>query len=217
MLRFYVTSMKHTARIIALLKKEYKIKFFKDRNPFRVLIGCLLSLRTKDEVSYPATDRLFRLAKTPKEMLKLDIKQIEKIIYPVGFYKTKAKRIKEISKTLIKRYNSKVPSILEELLKLKGIGRKCSGIVMCYAYKKVVSIPIDSHCHRVSNRIGLVKTRTPEQTEKELMKKLPKKYWLDFNELFVRHGQTICKPISPFCSKCKIRRYCRRIGVGRSR
>src|SRR3989344_5094084 len=209
--------LKDIEEVIKRLDKETKkfknpivseISF--ENNPYKVLISCLLSLRTKDNVTAKATNNLFNKAKNPKEILKLTTKQIEKLIYPVGFYKTKAKRIREITKTLIENYNSKVPSDIEELLKLKGVGRKTANIVLAFAYHKP-ALPIDTHCHRIPNRFGWIKTKTPEQTEIELKKILPKKYWIEFNNTFVIFGQNICVPISPFCSKCPIRIYCKRI------
>lgn len=187
------------------------------RDPFMVLVSCILSLRTKDETTDKASVKLFRLAKTPKEMLKLSEEEIVKAIYPVGFYKTKAKNIKEISKVLIEKYNSKVPDDFEELLKLKGVGKKTAAIVMVYGHKKPHFIPVDSHVHIISNRLGWVKTKTPEQTMDELMKVVPKKHWYDLNDLFVQFGQNICLSVSPLCSKCMISRYCPKIGVKKSR
>ncbi|MEM7819745.1 MAG: endonuclease III [Candidatus Aenigmatarchaeota archaeon] len=201
--------------VIKILKRETK-KFEipivtesgkKTKNPFKVLISCLLSIRTRDEITTKASKKLFSLADTPEKMIKLSTRQIEKAIYPVGFYKTKSRRIKEICKKLINEYNSKVPDTLEELLKLKGVGRKTANIVLVYGYKKK-GLPIDTHCHRIPNRLGWIKTKTPEQTEKELRKILPKKYWFDFNDLFVKFGQNICKPIRPKCNICPIYKYC---------
>jgi len=219
------SKIKNIAIIIKLLKQA--INHFKNpivtevsettKDPFLVLISCLLSLRTKDAVTAIASKRLFRLAKTPKQMLKLTKNQIENAIYPVGFYSTKAKRIKEICKILIKVYNEKVPANEEKLLELPGIGRKCMGIIMCYGFNKNVSIPVDSHVHQIANRLGWVSAKTLEKTEQELMKLIPKKYWHDLNNLLVSHGQNICVPISPFCSKCCIRKYCTRIDIQRSR
>lgn len=186
-------------------------------DPFKVLISCLLSLRTKDAVTAQASKRLFEVADAPEKLVKLDTKNIEKLIYPVGFYKTKAKRIKEICKILIDKYNSKVPDSIDELLKFKGVGRKTAGIVMCYGHNKTVSIPVDSHVHQISNRLGWVKTKTPEQTEQELMKIIPRKYWHDLNDILVTYGQNICVPVSPFCSKCVISKYCPKIGIMRNR
>jgi len=216
---------KHISKIIFLLKKQ-AIKFEnplaselgeRTKNPFLVLISCILSLRTKDTTTGPASKRLFKLADNPKAMLKLTKKQIEKAIFPVGFYPTKAKYIINTCKALIKDYNSKVPDKEEELLKLPGIGRKCMGIVMDYGFGKNSHIPVDTHVHKIVNRLGWVKTKTPEKTEIALTNSIPKKYWHDLNDLLVRHGQNICVPVSPFCSKCSIRKYCLRINVTRSR
>lgn len=208
--------MRYITKIINLLKKQYAFDFHTSSSPYKILISCLLSLRTRDEVSFPASGRLFRLAKTPKQMLRLNLKKIQKIIYPVCFYKTKAKRIKEISETIIKKYNCKVPDTIEALLELKGVGRKTANIVVTYGFNKA-GIAVDTHVHRISNRIGYVKTKTPNDTEFVLRKKLPKKYWKIFNELLVKHGQTICHPVSPKCSICSIKKYCKRIGVKISR
>ncbi len=219
-----MNEQKRIEKIVKTLEKEvnkYKRPAvtkvaYTERSPFKVLIACLLSLRTKDEVTEKAAPRLFALADTPEKMLKLSIKQIEKAVYPVGFYKTKAKRIKEICKTLIENYNSKVPAEIDELLKLKGVGRKTANIVLTQAFQKL-AIPVDTHVNRLSNRLGIVKTKTPEQTEMELRKKLPKKFWIEYNDLLVTWGQNICVPISPKCSICAISQYCPRIGVTRSR
>lgn len=216
---------KNIGKIIRILKKEVK-KFEqpitteigeRTRDPFQVLISCILSLRTKDTTTGPASKRLFTLADNPKAMLKLSKKQIEKSIFPVGFYPTKAKYILGTCKVLIKKYKGKVPEKEEELLKLPGIGRKCMGIVMCYGFGKNSHIPVDTHVHKIANRLGWVKTKTPEKTEIALTKNIPKKYWHDLNNLLVTWGQNICVPVSPFCSKCKIKPYCKRIGVERSR
>jgi endonuclease-3 len=139
------------------------------------------------------------------------------LIYPVGFYKTKAKRIKEVSKTIIVKFNGKVPDSFNELLELKGVGRKTANIVMVYGHKQKGFLPIDTHCHRIPNRLGWIKTKNPEHTEKELKIILPIEYWDDFNHLFVKFGQTICVPISPFCSRCPIKKYCKKISVLRNR
>jgi endonuclease-3 len=185
--------------------------------PFTVLISCILSLRTKDEVTEKASIKLLKKHNTPEKILRLPEKEIQKLIYPVGFYKTKAKRIKEISKTLIEKHNGKVPEDFNELLKLKGVGRKTANIVMTYGHKKQGYLPIDTHCHRIPNRLGWIETKTPAETEKQLKKILPKKYWNEFNHLFVKFGQTICIPVSPFCSKCPIEKYCKKIGVKKNR
>src|SRR3989338_6159314 len=218
-------SPKHIGKIISLLKQE--IRHFENpiateigertKDPFLVLISCILSLRTKDTTTGTASKRLFALADNPRGMIKLSKKQIEKAIFPVGFYPTKAKYIMETCKALVDNYNGKVPDSEEELLKLSGIGRKCMGIVMNYGFGKNTHLPPDTHVHKLANRLGWVKTKTPEKTEQALMKIIQKKYWHDLNNLLVAHGQNVCVPISPFCSKCSIRRYCPRIGVERSR
>ena len=217
--------LKNIYKIIKLLKKQSK-QFEnpmateigeRTKDPFLVLISCILSLRTKDTTTGPAAKRLFSLADNPADMLKLTKKQIEKAIFPVGFYPTKAKYILKTCKILINNYNGKVPDSEEELLKLSGIGRKCMGIVMNYGFGKNSHIPVDTHVFKVTNRLGWVKTKTPEKTEQALIKIIPRKYWHDLNDLLVRHGQNICVPVSPFCSKCSIRKYCPRVGITRSR
>ena len=220
-----VSSTKDISKIIKLLKKE--VKDFENpvvskigeiqKDPFKVLISCLLSLRTQDRTTGHVSLELFSIADTPKKISKMPLKNLQKIIKPVNYYITKSKRIKEISKTILEKYNGKVPDTFNELMKLKGVGRKTANIVMVYGFFKKDHIPIDIHCHRIPNRIGWVNTKTPEQTEFALMKILPKKYWQDFNDVFVLHGQNICRPISPFCSKCSIKQYCPRIDVKRSR
>ncbi len=188
-----------------------------NQTPFTTLISCILSLRTKDEITEQASYRLLKNNNTPQKINKLSKKKIMELIYPVGFYKTKSKRIKEISKTLLEEYKGKVPENLNDLLKLKGVGRKTANIVMVYGFNKNGYLPIDTHCHRIPNRIGWIKTKSPEETEKELMKIMPKKYWNDFNNIFVKFGQSICLPISPLCSKCPIERYCNKINVKKHR
>lgn len=185
--------------------------------PFNTLVSCILSLRTKDEVTEQSSLRLLKKYNTPEKILTLSEKRISELIYPVGFYKTKAKRLKEISKTLIDDYSSNVPEDFDELLKLKGVGRKTANIVMVYGHKKTGYLPIDTHCHRIPNRLGWIKTKTPEETEVTLRKILPEKYWDDFNDLFVTFGQNICVPISPFCSTCPIEKYCKKINVKSNR
>ena len=219
--------IEHIKEIFRLLKKEldkYNMPVVSHpdwddivKTPFSTLISCLLSLRTKDEVTADASYRLFRKYNTPNQIVKASEEEIKSLIYPVGFYKTKAKRIKEISKTILENYNGKVPNDFKELLKLKGVGRKTANIVMVYGHNKQGFLPIDTHCHRIPNRLGWIKTKTPEQTEEELKEVLPKDYWDDFNHLFVKFGQTICVPISPFCSKCPIKNYCKQIFVTKSR
>ncbi|MFQ5772762.1 MAG: endonuclease III domain-containing protein [bacterium] len=211
-------------KIISILKKEVQHFFTpivteyanETADPFKVLISCLLSLRTKDEVTAVASRRLFKLADNPEDMAKLTEPQIQKVIYPVGFYVTKAKRIKEICQTLIAEYDSRVPDDLDELLKLRGVGRKTANLVITLGYGKD-GICVDTHVHRISNRLGFIQTKTPEQSEFALRKELPKKHWLVYNDLLVSYGQNVCKPVSPLCSQCKIAEYCDRVGVTRSR
>jgi endonuclease-3 len=175
-----------------------------------------LSLRTQDATTAKASHRLFALADSPETMLKLTAKKIEKLIYPVGFYRTKVKNILEICQTLIDRYAGQVPDSIDELLKFRGIGRKTANLVVTLGYRKA-GICVDTHVHRISNRWGYVKTATPEKTEFALRDKLPKKYWIEFNDLLVSFGQHLCRPISPVCSQCPIARYCSRVGVSLKR
>ena len=188
----------------------------KTRDPFKVLISCILSLRTKDSTTAEASRRLFTLANSPDEMLKITEEKIERAIFPVGFYRTKAKNIIEICKVLKESYNSIVPDSIDELLTLKGVGRKTANLVVTVAYNKD-GICVDTHVHRISNRWGYINTKTPEKSEEALRRKLPRKYWKIYNDLLVTFGQNLCKPISPLCSQCKIAVYCRRIGVKKSR
>jgi len=183
-----------------------------DRNPFYILISTVISLRTKDEVTREASARLFELAKTPQTMEKLPLKEIEKAIYPAGFYHNKARTIKELSKTLLEKYDGIVPKTMDELLALKGVGRKTANLVLTLGYG-IEGICVDTHVHRIVNRWGYISTKTPNETEFALREKLPRKYWIEFNDLLVTFGQNICKPISPFCSRCPIHDYCMRIGV----
>lgn len=210
--------------IVRLLKKEYGIRKtpavteiseqFKD--PFKVLISCLLSLRTQDPVTAKASSRLFKKAESPEEMLKLSTDELEETIYPVGFYRVKAKNIKDICQVLTKRLNSSVPDELDELLKLKGVGRKTANLVLTIGFGKD-GICVDTHVHRICNRWGYIKTKTPYDTEMALRKKLPREFWQVINDLLVSYGQNICKPLSPYCSKCAIYQYCNRVGVKKSR
>lgn len=182
------------------------------RDPFRVLISCILSLRTQDRTTGEASIRLFKMAADAESMSKLSVKKIEKTIYPVGFYKVKAERIKKLSSLIVSRYNSRVPYELDELLKFKGVGRKTANLVITLGHGRS-GICVDTHVHRITNRWGYVRTKTPEKTEFALREKLPEEYWIEINSLLVAFGQGICRPISPFCSKCKIEKYCARAGV----
>ena len=186
------------------------------QTPFMVLISCILSLRTQDKTTDGASKRLFKLARTPKTMLTLPEATIEKTIYPVGFYKNKAKNIKKICDLLLSQHKGQVPDEIDELLKFPGVGRKTANLVITLGYSKP-GICVDTHVHRISNRWGYVKTKTPEKTEIALREKLPPKYWIMINDLLVSFGQNLCKPISPRCSQCKIQRFCDRVGVTVSR
>lgn len=186
------------------------------RDPFQVLIACLLSLRTKDAVTEQASRRLFARARTPQQLLNLPLAKIRKLIYPVGFYRTKAKRIHQICQHLLGRFRGRVPASLEELLTLPGVGRKTANLVMTVAFGKP-GICVDVHVHRISNRLGYVRTRDPFQTEMALRRKLPRRYWIRYNTLLVGFGQSLCTPVSPWCSRCPVRRICARVGVRRHR
>lgn len=211
-------------RFVKALTKNYKnwnapvITFISNKGgtPFEILVSTILSLRTKDEVTAKAAETLFAVARTTEEILKLDEAQLQKLIYPVGFYPTKAKRLRQISKIIIEQYNNKVPDELDELLKLPGVGRKTANLVLIEGFHKE-GVCVDTHVHRISNRIGYVKTKNPDQTEFALRKKLPKKHWVKYNELLVAFGQVLCRPISPFCSKCPVSDMCPKIGVKTSR
>jgi endonuclease III len=211
-------------RVIARLKREapaWRPTAIADvtehsRDPFKVLIACLLSLRTKDETTGPASERLFALADTPQAMLRLRPRQIERAIFPVGFYRTKARVILGVCRDLIERFESHVPPSIDALLTLKGVGRKTANLVVTQGFNKP-GICVDVHVHRISNRLGYVKTRNPEETEMALRAKLPRRYWIGYNDLLVSFGQNICLPVSPRCSACPVRPSCRRVGVHRSR
>lgn len=181
---------------------------FKD--PYIVLIACILSLRTNDRTTYPATLRMLKLAKTPQEMMMVNVEDLEKAIYPVGFYKNKAGQIIELSRLLVEKYDGKVPCDIDELCKFKGVGRKTANLVLSEGFNKP-AICVDVHVHRIFNRLGYVKTKNPEETEFALREKLPKKYWIPINSLMVTHGQNVCKPINPKCSECPIEKYCHKL------
>ena len=210
--------------IVKILKKELNLGEMpivshlaeSERDPFVILISTLLSLRTKDEVTALATERLLALASTPEAMLKVPQDKIARAIYPVGFYRNKAKGIHHVCRELIDRFNSRVPDDLDELLSIKGVGRKTANLVITLAYGKD-GICVDTHVHRISNRLGYVVTKTPDETEMALRAKLPRKYWIIYNTLLVFFGRKTCKPVSPICSTCPISRYCDRVGVTVSR
>ena len=215
--------IKKIDKIIKLIRKGFKglkkptvRRTSEKQDPFKTLIACLLSLRTKDENTAKASSSLFKVADTPGKILRLPTKKLEKLIYSSGFYKNKAKTIRHVSKVILEEYDGKVPRTEEELLNIKGVGRKTCNIVRLFAYKEL-TLPIDVNCHRIVNRLGWVKTKTADETEFALKKVLPKKYWPEFNTLFILFGKNICVPISPFCSKCPIKKFCKRIGVTKSR
>lgn len=197
------------APVVTLIAKQ-------SSDPFQVLISCLLSLRTRDETTGAASRRLFKLARSPEAMLQLSAKQVEQAIYPVGFYRIKARTILDICHTLVARLNGRVPDELDALLSLKGVGRKTANLVVTKGFGKP-GICVDTHVHRISNRWGYVRSKNPEATEMALRRKLPQQYWLDYNDVLVAFGQTICMPISPWCSRCPVADYCPRIGVERHR
>ena len=186
------------------------------RDPFRILVSTVLSLRTKDDVTMAASKRLFSIAPTVTELSRTPVRAIERAIYPVGFYKTKARSLKKIAKQLESKFDGRVPDTMDELLEFKGVGRKTANLVITLGYGKK-GICVDTHVHRISNRLGLINTKTPEQTEYALMEILPDKYWIGFNELLVSFGQTVCKPISPHCTTCPLEKRCPRIGVDKHR
>jgi len=210
-------------KVVTTLRRYYKDEVpsvtkiaSEKRDPYLVLIGCILSLRTKDEVTDVAAERLFQKARSPREMLSLPVDELQQLIYPVGFYRTKARTIQEISTTILEKYRGEVPSTMDELLSLKGVGRKTANIVITEGFNKA-GIAVDTHVHRISNRLGAVRTRNPHETEDALRETLPRKYWKVYNMLLVTHGKRTCQPISPFCSRCPIYTFCKRVGVTRSR
>ncbi len=214
----------HINDVVKILQKELSVgampvvsSLAEDRrDPFVILISTLLSLRTKDEVTAAAAERLFQLAATPREMLQIPSAKIAEAIYPVGFYNVKANTIHHVCRELIQRFSSKVPDNLDDLVSIKGVGRKTANLVIALAYGKE-AICVDIHVHRISNRLGYVKTETPEKTEYALRKKLPRRYWIIYNTIMVAFGRNTCKPVSPLCSRCPVFKYCERIGVKTSR
>ena len=185
------------------------------RDPFKVLISTILSLRTLDTTTAKVSKRLFEIADNPHDMLKLSVKEVERAIYPVGFYKTKARTILYICREIVEKYDSRVPDDIDELLNLKGVGRKTANLVVTLGYGKPGIC--DTHVHRISNRLGYIKTKTPYETEMVLRGKLPKKYWIEYNDILVAFGQHLCRPISPKCSVCPVENYCDKVGVEKSR
>ncbi len=186
------------------------------RSPYQVLVSCIISLRTKDEVTGEASRRLYALADNPADMTRLTEEEVADAIYPAGFYRNKAAQILEISKRLVEEYGSKVPDDIDELLNFKGIGRKTANLVVTLGYNKP-GICVDTHVHRITNRWGYVKTKTPDKTEFALRKKLPERHWISINDLLVSYGQNLCTPISPYCRRCRLYDFCGRVGVEKSR
>ena len=182
------------------------------RDPFRVLISCILSQQTKDPVTGEASERLYRLADQPDTMLAISELQIARAIYPVSFYKTKARTILGVCQALLTQFAGRVPDTVEALLSLNGVGRKTANLVVTVGYRKP-GICVDTHVHRSSNRWGYVSTKTPDHTEMALRLKLPKRHWIYYNDLLVPFGQNLCRPISPFCSRCPVERWCAKVGV----
>jgi endonuclease-3 len=188
----------------------------KKMDPFRILIATVLSSRTTDEVTEEASQRLFSLASGPEEMLRLSDKEIARAIYPVGFYRTKARYVKEISRGLLEKFQGEVPRNMRDLLSLKGVGRKTANLVLTMALGGE-GICVDTHVHRISNRLGYIRTKNPAATEQALRAKLPRRYWTIYNAVMVAHGKRTCRPISPWCSRCPVFRFCGRVGVTSSR
>jgi endonuclease III len=213
----------YISRVFSILRKDISIwqepivgRVAREHDPYKVLISTVLSLRTKDSTTTGATIRLFSIADSPEKMIGISIDELEKAIFPVGFYHTKARAIIETSRIILDKYCGKVPDTLDELLNLPGVGMKTANLVLILGFDKM-GICVDTHVHRITNRWGYVNTETPDETEMALRKKLPKKYWKEINNLLVPYGQNLCMPVSPFCSKCKITGYCERAGVNKSR
>ncbi len=212
-------------RIIQLLKEATKdmpptlttslIREY-GRDPFIILISCLLSLRAKDTATYPVSKKLFERVRTPEELLKMPVRELEELLYPLGFYRKKAQTVRSVCQELITRFKGKVPQTEEELLSLKGVGRKTAQLVLGSAFK-VPTICVDTHVHRIANRLGWIQTTHPDETERELKRLIPQEYWLDINTYLVMWGQNICVPISPKCSQCVLSPLCPKIGVGKRR
>jgi len=211
--------MKNIVAILKILKKQKSStmlgEFGQKYTPFQILIGTILSARSRDEVTAQISKILFKKYPTAKKLAKAKPAEVMKIIKQIGFYKNKTKNIITTAKIIDEKYKGKVPKEMHELIELPGVGRKVAGCVVVYAFQKD-AIPVDTHVHRISNRLGWVKTKTPEKTEKELMKKVPKRYWQVVNDYLVSHGKNICKPITPFCSQCVIKKHCKRVEVKKS-
>lgn len=205
-------------KVLQILDNHYSETMMAEvyaKNPYKSLISCILSLRTRDEITFPVAEKLFNIADTPRGIAEMPYEELCNIIKSINYYRTKAENIQLISKTLINEYDGNVPDKMDELLKFRGVGRKTANIVISVGFEKP-AIAVDTHVHRVSNRLGYVKTKSPDETEMELRKKLPRDKWRDINRLFVVHGKNACKPIGPVCSKCPIKDHCNKIGITRS-
>jgi len=199
-------------KIISILEKDHQptmLELLKDYTPFQMLIATLLSSRTKDSTTIPIVKRMFKKWKSPEDFLKLTNQELEKEIYGIGFYKVKTKNIKKLSEILIEKFNNKVPDTLEELISLPGVGRKTANCILAYTFNQP-AIAVDVHVHRISNRLGWVTTKKPEETEESLKQLVPKELWIKVNSLLVDHGQRVCLPIKPKCDECRVRKYCKR-------
>lgn len=198
--------------VLKALQKHYKVEPFTEEESqgsiFRILIGTILSQNCSDTNSERAARQLFRKYRTPRAVAGAPVKELERLVKPSGFYRVKARRIKEVSRIILEQYKGKVPGSLEELVKIPGVGRKTAGCVMVYGFSRAEGIPVDTHVHRVSNRLGWVRTKQREKTEQELMKIVPRKYWILVNELFVLHGKNLCFARGPRCGECPVRKYC---------
>ena len=210
------TVLRRIETAVGAWKEPIVTQISREKDPFKVLVSCLLSLRTKDATTETASRRLFALADTPRGILALTAARIEKAIYPVGFYRTKARTLRAVSREVLERFGNRVPDDLEELLTLPGVGRKTANLVVTYGYDKP-GICVDTHVHRITNRWGYVRTKSPNDTEMALWARLPRRYWIPLNNLLVTYGQNHCTPISPHCSTCGVARWCARMGVRTSR
>jgi endonuclease-3 len=190
-----------------------KIAEESEENPFEVLISTMLSAQTRDPVTAAASARLFRVARTPRSMSKLAAKKIERLIYPVSFYRHKARHIRASCRILVRQYGGRVPGTMEELLTLPGVGRKTANLVLILSFKSLKNICVDTHVHRISNRLGWVRTRTPEETERALYEATSPRWWPYINLYLVTWGQNVCRPVYPLCGSCVIRPSCAQVGV----
>ena len=214
--RILASNLAHVEKSLGQRTPPAMVKIGQKADPFRILVGCLISARTRDEVTESACSRLFQQIKSTEDLLELTPRQLERAIYPVAFYRNKGKALKSLSSDLIERFDSQVPETLEELLTLQGVGRKTANLTLILAFDGM-GICVDTHVHRIANRWGYVETTTPDHTEAALREKLPQKYWKKINEWLVGFGQTICKPLSPMCSQCPVDKHCPRIGVDKHR